>query len=219
MNKLIIYLLSIVSVLPLYACQKNQIKNTKVDNKSYIRQFELVQENTKNNTRIEITSPQATLDLTNNNIEITDSSIDILNTKGKDINITSGKSSLNNYKNLIRVYKDVKISLINNKNSFIITDSFDWDLSKSTIDLNNPLDINFDNTTISSSNGLYNIDSSELEINNNIFNRNIFNKEGEQIYQIKIIADLARWNKDGNSLEFSSNDKQVEATVDFLSIK
>jgi len=91
--------------------------------------------------------------------------------------------------------------------------------SKSNIVLNNPLHINFGNTTISSAQGLYNIDSGELLINNNIFNRNIFNKEGEHIYQIKIIADLAIWNKDGNSLEFSSNDKQVEATVDFLSIK
>ena len=219
MNKLTIVIFSIVTIFPLFACQKNQVKTDDVDNKSYINDFELLQENRRNNTRIRITSPQATLDPTNNNIEITDSSIYILNTSGKDINIISGKSSLNNYKNLIRVYKDVKISLINNKNSFIITDSFDWDLSKSTIDLNNPLDINFDNTNISSSKGLYNIDSSELEINNNIFNRNIFNKEGEQIYKIMIIADLARWNKDGNSLEFSSNDKQVETTVEFLSIK
>ena len=219
MNKLPLILFTIFSVLPLFACQKSQVNTKILDNKSYINDFELIQENTNNNTRVKITSPHANLDPSNNNIEITDSSIDILNTKGNDINIISGKSSLNNYKNLIRVYKDVKISLINNKNSFIITDSFDWDLSKSTIDLNNPLLINFDNTTISSSNGLYNIDSGQLEINNNIFNRNIFNKEAKQIYQIKIIADLARWNKDGNSLEFSSNDKQVEATVDFLSIK
>ena len=219
MKKLTIFLFSIVSVFPLFACQKTQVKTNEVDNKSYINDFELSQENTKNNTSIKITSPQASLDPTNNNIEITDSSIDILNTKGIDINIISGKSLLNNYKNLIRVYDDVKISLVNSKNSYIKTDSFDWDLSKSTMDLNNPLDISFDNTVISSSSGLYNIDLGQLELNNNIFNRNVFNKEGEQIYQIKIIADLARWYKDGNSLEFSSNDKQVEATVDFLSIK
>ena len=219
MNKLTIFLFTIVTIFPLFACQKNQVKTNDVDNKSYINDFELLQENRRNNTRIRITSPQATLDPTNNNIEITDSSIDILNTKGNDINIISGKSSLNNYKNLIRVYNDVKISLMYNKNSFITTESFDWDLSKSTLELNYPIEITFNNTVISSSNGLYNIDTGQLEINNNIFNRNIFNKEDEHIYQIKIISDLARWNKDGNSLEFSSNDKQVEATVDFLSIK
>ena len=219
MKKLPIFLLSIFTVFPLLACQKTQVRINEVDNKSYINDFELLQENTKNNTRIMITSPQATLDPTNNNIEITDSSINILNTNGEDIKIRSGQSSLNNLQNLIRVYKNVNISLINNKDSYIKTDSFDWDLSKSIIDLNNPLNITFDNTTISSSHGLYNIDSGKLKINNNIFKRNIFNKEGEKIYRIIIIADLAKWKKDGNTFEFTSNERQVETTVNFLSIK
>ena len=52
-----------------------------------------------------------------------------------------------------------------------------------------------------------------------IFNRSIFNDDGEPIYIIKIIADSAKWLKDNNSLEFTSNDKQVETTINFLSIK
>ena len=219
MNKILIYLFTIFTLLPLFACQKKQVKTNEADNKSYINDFELLQENTKNNTRIKITSPQAIIDPTNNDIEITDSSIEILNNKGQDIKIRSGKSSLNNFQNLIRVYKNVNISLIKNQDAYIITDSFDWDLSKSNIDLNNPLQINFDNTKIISSHGLYNIDSGQLKINNNIFNRNIFNKEGEKIYQIKIIADIARWIKDNNSLEFTSNEKQVETTINFLRVQ
>ena len=67
MNKFPFFIFSIFTVLPLFACQKTQVKTIEVDNKSYINDFELLQENTKNNTRIKITSPQATLDPTNNN--------------------------------------------------------------------------------------------------------------------------------------------------------
>ena len=219
MNKIPLYLFTIFAILPLFACQKNQVKTNNLDYKSYIKDFELLQENSKNNTRIKITSPQAILDPSNNDIEITKSNIEIINSNGQDIKISSGKSSLNNYKNIIKVYKNVKITLINKKDSFIITDSFDWDLSKSKIELNNKLLINLDNTKISSSDGLYNIDSGQLNINNNIFNRNIFNKEGEKLYQINIISDIASWFKDENTLEFKSNEKQVETTIDFLSIQ
>ena len=219
MNKLPKYIITIFTLLPLLGCQKTQVKSNDLDNKSYINDFELIQENTTNNTRIKITSPQAIIDPTNNDIEITESSIQILNAKGKDIKITSGKSSLDNFKNLIRVYKNVNIALINNKDSYIKTESFYWNLRKATIDLNNPLKVNFPNTTIISSNGIYNIDSDQLTINNNIFNRKVFNKEGEQIYQIKIMADIAKWIKDKNQLEFTSSDKQVETTINFLSLK
>ena len=219
MNKIPIYLFTILTILPLLACQKNKLITNDIDNKSYINDFELLQKNSKNNTSIKVTSPQAILDPTNNDIEITDSTIEIINSKGQDIRIRSGKSSLNNYKNLIKVYKNVKITLINTKKSFIITDSFDWDLNKANIDLNNPLLINFDNTTISSSNGLYNIESGQLNLSNNIFNRNIFNKEGDQIYQINIIANIASWIKDDNLLEFKSTEKQVETTINFLSFQ
>jgi len=218
-NKLPVYLFTIFTVLPLFSCQQNQVNNNEIDYKSYINNFELLQENSKNNTRIKITSPQAILDPTNNDIEITESTIEIINSKGKDIKIRSGKSSLNNYKNLIRVYNNVKISLINKKDSFISTDSFYWDLSKSNIDLNNPLLIYFDNTRISSSDGLYNIDSGQLNINNNILKRNVFNNEGEQIYQLNIIAEIANWIKDENLIEFKSNEKQVETTINFLSLQ
>ena len=217
LNKYPFYILAIFTLLPLVACQKTQLKTNEIDNKSFINNFELIQDNKKNNSRIKITSPQAILDPIKNDIEIIDSSIEIINPNVQDIKIRSGKSSLNNYKNLIRVYKNVNISLINKKDTFIKTDSFDWDLSKSNIDLNNPLLIEFDNTTITSSNGLYNIESGQLNINNNLFNRNIFNKEGKIIYQINIIADLAKWIKDENSIEFNSNNKQVETTIDFLS--
>ena len=219
MNKLPIYLFTIFTILPLLACQKYQLETNEFDFISYINDFELLQKNTSNNTRLKITGPYAILDPTNNDIEITDSTIEIINSESKDIKITSGKSDLNNYKNLIRVYNNVKISLINKTDSFIITESFDWDLSKSNIDLNNPLLINWDNTTISSSDGLYNIDSGELNINNNIFKRNIFNKEGRKIYQINIIADIASWIKDKNSLEFKSTEKQVETTIYFLNLQ
>ena len=215
MNKLPLILFTIFSVLPLFACQKSQVITNTLDNKSYINDFELIQENTNNNTRVKITSPHANLDPSNNNIEITDSSIEIFNTKGNDIKIKSGISNLNNYKNLIRVYKNVNITLIKNKDSYILTDSFDWDLTKSIIELNNPLNINIDNTTISSSNGFYNINLGQLEINNNILNRKVYNKEGENIYQIKIISDFGKWIKDKNTLEFNSIDKQVETTVNF----
>ncbi len=219
MNKTILYIFAIITIFPLFSCQKKYNQSKEIDNISYINDFELLQKNVKNNTRIKITSPQAIIDPSNNDLEILDSSIEILNSKGREIKVKSGKSSLNNKKNLIRVYNNVNISLLNNKNSSIKTNSFDWDLNKSIINLNNPLFINFENTQISSSSGYYNIQTDQLNINNNIFNRNILNNDGKTIYQIKILADMAKWIKIDNSLEFNSTDKQVESTIYFLSIK
>ena len=219
MNRLFLHLLTIFFIFPLFACQKSKKESIEIDNKSYINNFELLQENSKNNTRIKINSPKAIIDPINNDIEIFDSFIQIIKSSDPGINIKSGKSTLNNYNNIIKVYDNVNISLLNTKNSFIETNTLDWDLNNSIINLYNPLYIYFDNTSINSSNGFYNIDSGELNINNNIFNRNIFNNNGELIYKINISAEKGKWNKASNLLKFTSNEKQVETTIDFLSIK
>tara|TARA_B100000965_G_scaffold247177_1_gene207541 strand:+ start:6960 stop:7619 length:660 start_codon:yes stop_codon:yes gene_type:complete len=214
-----IYLLSIFTVLPILGCQKPIEKSLDLDNISYINEFELIQENSSKNTRIKITSPKATIDPTNNDIQIFDSSIEIINLNGQDIKVRSGKSTLNNYNNFIKVYNKVNISLLDKKKSFITTNSFDWDLNTSNIILNSPLNINLEDTNIISASGFYNFDSGQLKINNNIFNRKIFNKKGKPIYQIRIVSDTAKWIKNNNSFEFISADKQVETTIDFLSTK
>ena len=213
------YLLTLLIILPLFACQKSKKQSLNLDNKSYIKDFVLLQENSINDTRVKITSPKAIIDPIKNDIEIFDSSIDIINPNGQIIKVIAGNSSLNNSENLIRVYNNVYISKIDKNNSFIKTNSFYWDLNKSNVNLNSPLEVIFENTIINSTNGFYNIGIGELKIFNNIFNRNIFNEKGENIYNITIEAELAKWLKDNNSLEFSSNDKQVETTINFLNIK
>ncbi len=219
MKKLKLFIQLLAIVFPLFACHRISNESIETDNNSYINDFELIQENSKNNTRIRITSPQAILNPINKNIDIIDSSLFILNSKGQNIKINSGKSSLNNYKNIISVYNNVNISMIKDKNSFIKTNSFYWDLNKSYINLNKPLIINFKSSKIISSDAIYNIDTGLLKINNNIFNRIVYNNEGDPIYQIKIKSDIGNWFKDDNSLEFTSANKQVETTINFLSIK
>ncbi len=219
MPKFYLYILTLFSILPLLACQKSNNEVREIDNKSYITEFELIQENPKNDTLIKISSPKAIIDPKNNDIEIFDSSILILNKKSQDVQINSGNSKLNNFKNLIRAYNNVYISLLDNNNYFIQTNSLDWDLNSSKIVLNSPLDITFGNTSIISSHGAYNIDSRILTINNNIFNRSIYNAEGKETYNIEIISDNAKWLKTGNLLEFTSTDNQVETTINFLSTK
>ena len=219
MNKLLLNFISLLSILPLTACQLSPNANIDFDNKSYINNFELIQENSTNDTRIKINSPKAIIDPTINNIEILDSSIEIINGLGDDVRIKSGYSNLNNSKNIISVYKDVHINILENNNSYIKTNSFNWDLNTSNINLNSPLSIYFNNTTIFSSNGFYDINLSVLKTYNNIFNTTIYNSNGKEKYQIEIISDIAKWVKSENSLEFISNNKQVESTIDFLRIK
>ena len=219
MNRYSLYLLTIITLLPLFGCQKTNQQVTEANNKSYINDFELIQENSENDTSIIINSPQAIIDTSNNNIDIFNSSIKIINSNAQDIQVRSGKSSLNNYKSLIRFYNNVNITFLNTSNSFINTDSFEWDLKSSIIRLDNPLQINFKDTTINSSNGSYDLDSDQLSINNNIFNRNIFDKDGGLIYQINILADSVKFLKANQLLEFNSERKQVETTINFLSIK
>ena len=216
MKYLPIYVLLLFTILPLFGCQKSNKSSTQVVKKSYITDFQLLQQNPNNQTRIKITSPKAIIDPTNNDIEIFDSSIDLINQDGQDLNVKSGNSTLNNLTNTIRVFNSVNISFLSNQDYSITTNSFVWDLKSSIIDINNPVVINFDNTLINATNGLYNIDLSLLKIDNSEFNRYIFNSDNHKKYQINIISDFAKWFKNDNTLEFISNNKQVETTVNFL---
>jgi len=214
-----LYFLIVLAIYPLLGCQKSSKPIAQLDNNSYITNFELLQKNTSNDTRIRITSPKATLDQTNNIIEIVKSSIEIINKDGQDFKVKSGYSTINNMSNLINVFNNVKISFIDNKDYYITTNSFTWDLNTSIIDINSPLNMNLDNTKIVATNGLYNLDLSKFKIANSVFNRNFFNSDGKKTYQVEIKSDLANWLKNENSLEFKSNDKQVETTINFLTTK
>ncbi len=219
MQKGFLYLIILFSVFPLMSCQKTNTNIVEVDNSSYISDFELVQKNQTNDSIIKIISPKAIIDNFNNDIKIFDSSIEISNKDLKDIKIKSGNAALNNLDNIIRVYNNVNISLVDSKNYFVNTESFIWNLSKSSINLDKPLDIELDNTNITSSSGSYNIKLGELKIMNNYFNRSIFNNEGKEKYQIEITSDVAKWIKNKNTLEFKSNNTQVETTINILNIK
>ena len=208
------------SILTLLACQNNDNNNViDVDNKSYITEFELIQDNPKNDSRVEIKSSKAIIDPSNNDIEILDSSILILNNNVQDIQIKSGRSNLNNFKNSIQVYNNVFISLLDGSNSYIKTNSLNWNLSTTNIIFNNPIDINLNNTSIHSTDGIYNTELNLLKINNNVFNRTIYNSEGEEKYRIEIKSDQAKWFKNKELLEFSSKGSQVETTIKFLTFK
>ena len=214
-----IYLLFILTIFPLLGCQKSNKSIAQVDNKSYINDFELLQENPNKETIVKITSPKAIIDPTINDIEIYESSIDILNKNGIDFQVKSGNATLNNLSNNFRVFNNVNISFLTDSDYNISTNSFNWDLNTSVIDINNPLDINFENTKINASKGFYNIDYSLLKIDNTRFNRKINNSEGVEEYQVEIKSDFAKWFKNDNKLVFTSNEKQVETTIKFLLTK
>ena len=112
MKYLPIYFLLIITTLPLFGCQKSNKSSTQIDNKSYINDFVLLQENPNKQTVIKITSPKAIIDPTNNDLEIFDSSIELLNKNGQDFKVNSGNSTLNNLTNSIRVYNNVNIYII-----------------------------------------------------------------------------------------------------------
>ena len=181
--------------------------------------FELLQENPTNNTSVRITSPKAIIDSTNNDIEIFDGSVDIFNKNGQKINIKSGNSTLNNLSNIIRVFNNVRISFLDKKDYYITTNSFDWDLNTSYIDINNPLKIYLLDSYIIGDKGTYKIDSSQFMIFNTELRRNIYNSDSSEEYQVEIKSDLAKWFKKDNILEFTSGENQVETTVNFLLTK
>ena len=214
-----IYLLLIISIFPLFGCENSNKSTAKIDNKSYINDFELLQENPNNQTSVKITSPRAIIDPRNSDIEIYDSSIVILNKNGIDFKVKSGNSILDNLSNNIRVFNDVNISFLKNLNYIISTNSLNWDLNTSVIDINNPLNIYFENTFINASRGLYNIKTSLLKIDKSKFNRIIKNSEGIGEYEVEILSDFAKWFKKNNKLVFTSNEKQVETTINFLLTK
>ena len=211
-----IYILFILIILPLFGCQKYNKSNIQLDNKSYIDDFVLFQENPNNQTSVKIISPKAIFDPTNNDIEIFESLVVIRNRNGQDFQVKSGHSTLNNLTNIIRFFNNVKISFLNNENYYIRSKSFDWDLNTSVIEMNNSLNINFDNSKIKATNGFFNIDSTLLKMDNTDFKRTIYNSEGKQEYQLEIKSEFAKWYKNDNTLLFTSNEKQVETTIKFL---
>ena len=211
-----IYFLLIIATLPLFGCQKLRQSSTQLDNKSYIKDFELLQENPNNHTSVRIISPKAIIDPTTNDIDIFDSSIELINKNAQDFKVISGNSTFNNLNNSIRVFNSVNISFLDNQDYYINTNSFDWNLNTSIIDINDPIYINFDNTRINATNGFYNIVSGLLNIENSEFNRYVYNIRGEEDYQVKIKSDLAKWMKRDNTLVFTSNQKQVETTINLL---
>ena len=216
MKYLHIYFLLILTILPLSGCQKSSKYSSKTDNKSYINDFELLQVNPNNQTSVKITSPKAIINPRNNDIEIFDSSIEIINQNGQDFKVKSGNSILNNLSNLIKVFNNVNISFLNNSEYLISTNSLDWDLNTSVIDINNPLIINFKNSKIIATNGFFNIESGLLNIENTELNRYIYNSEGREKYHVEIISEFTKWYKRDNTLFFTSNENQVETTIKFL---
>lgn len=214
-----IYLLFLLIIFPLIGCQNSKKSTAQIDNKSYINDFELLQENPNKYTSVKITSPKAIIDPNINDIEIYKSSIEIMNENGIDFQVESGNATLNNLSNKIRVFNNVNISFLKDSDYNISTDSFNWDLNTSVIDINNPLAINYKNTKIKASKGFYNIKSNLLKIDNTRFNRKINNSEGLDEYQVEIKSDFAKWFKNDNKLVFSSNEKQVETTIKFLLTK
>ncbi len=219
MSFLNVYFLILLSIIPLLGCQKFNKSSKDIDNKSYINDFELLREDPSKNNSIRIIAPKAVIDPINNNIEIYKSSIELLDKNGQDFIVRSGNSNLNNKSGSIEVYNNVNISFLDNEDYFITTNSFNWDLNKSIIDIDNQLNINLDNTMILASNGYYNIVSGLLKIDNPKLNRNIYNSDGKVKYQVEINSNSAKWFKEDNSLEFSSNNKQVETTINFLTTK
>ena len=219
MNKSKLYFFILVISLPIIGCQKNYQTIEDVDNISYIKEFELLQKNSDNKNTIKITSPKASLDPVKNLIEISSGSIQISNNKGNDLLIKSGMSVIDNTNKFIKIYDNVNISFFDTNNYTLYTKSVNWDLNKSNIDLNSSLYIDFDKSKIISENGTYNLNSTILKLYNNKFNRSIFSMNGAEKYQIEIVSDIAKWIKKNNSIEFTSNDKQVETTINILSIK
>ncbi|MBW3041972.1 LPS export ABC transporter periplasmic protein LptC [Prochlorococcus marinus] len=219
LRKVYSYIFIFISILTLLGCQKSKYKIQEIDQKSYISDFELLQENPTNKNSIRITSPKAIIDPIKNDIEIFTSKIELLNKSNIELLVKSGNSTLNNALNIIRVFNNVNITFLEAQDYYIKTDSFNWDLNNSNILLDSPLDINFDTTKIISSGGSYNLNTDILSLNNNKLNRSIFNNIGIEKYQIEIISDNIEWLKNNNTLVFQSNNKQVETYINFLSIK
>ena len=167
MKKLNLYLFILLTIFSSLSCNRNKKPKINLDNNSYLNNFELIQQNSINSTRIKISGPKAVIDSNNNNIEILDSLFEISNNEGNDISVKAGRSIFNNSNNFLRVDNNVYISLNESKDSFLETKSFDWDLNESFIILKEPLYTYFNNTKIKSYSGIYNIDQGELTITNN----------------------------------------------------
>ena len=217
MNSFVNSFLAPILIIFLLSCERSREQTSQIDDNSYIKDFELIQKNVRNDSIIKISSPKAIINQTSNDFQVFDSSIELSNKTGKDLQIESGRSTLNNSQNILRIFNNVNVTIKNNQKSFIKTETLDWDLGRSLISLTTPLEVNLLNTKILSESGQYIIDKNQLIINNNVFKRSIFNINGIRKYQLEIISDIATWSTKNNLLEFKSFDKQVESTIEFLS--
>ena len=218
MKNIFLITITLFYIIPLLSCKREVSTTDQNDNKSYLSDFELIQER-PNNTKIEITSPKAILSSISQNLEIYNTNVKITNFQGISYDIISGKSFLHNANQTIRLFNDVIITGFEKDDSKITTSEFTWFLDKSLINLDNNLKINFNNTKIYSTNALFNLNNNLMHLYSVEFYREINNQNGRNNNLVTIIADNAKWQKQDGIIEFTSNQKQVETTIDFLAVK
>ena len=216
MNVSLTFTLSVFLTLSLISCKTNTGLETNTDNNTYITDFELIHNNQLNNRKIIINSPKAIIDSSSQNIQIINSNMQILDKTQKIINIKSGNAILDNTTKVISANDNVVISDTQNQGSSLKTNKLNWNLKNSIINLDNQLFIKFPNTKIHSEKGIYDISLDRLYLKDVQFNRTSNTKKGLTSYEISINANNAKWLKDDNSLEFTSEIGQVETTIDLF---
>ena len=210
LHKLILFS---ILFFPLSSCQNSSNLRSEIDNKGYLTEFNLIQENPINNSTIIINSPKAIIDQKNNDLKIFDSSIEFNDTSNSNIFIKSGESSINQSTNTIESIDNVNISFGHDNLSNITTDKLFWNLDTSIIVIDSKLIFNFDDTKILSDKGIYFTNISQLILDNVFYQKNFTNAQGDQIYNIIIKSDSASWLKENKLLEFTSTNKQVESNI------
>ena len=216
MNNNLAFTLSIFISLSLISCKSNTNLSNNNDNNTHITDFELIHENPANNTKIRINSPKARLDSSTQNIQIFKNEIEIINQPDKIIKIQSGNATINNATKFISAANNVIISDSEQPINSIETRQLYWDLNDSIINLDNELSINLPNTNIYSKKGNYDLNLDLVYLHEVLLTRTINTIDGFRSYEITITADKSKWLKEHNSLEFTSDNGQVETTIDLF---
>ena len=177
-----------------------------------LKNFSLTQLNNKGYELFRLKSSKANIDNVTNEIKAENVTISLTG-KNKLFNtIYSEKCLVIKSKNLVILTNKVKLTSLEDKDSYLKADKLIWDINKSSVDLYGDINLKYQQTYLSSKRANYN-DSLKKIVFSGLTKYVVYSKLDDINPLIRLSSDNAIINYNSKQIEFNSKNNQVKSTV------
>tara|TARA_Y100001968_G_scaffold322936_1_gene359842 strand:+ start:269 stop:922 length:654 start_codon:yes stop_codon:yes gene_type:complete len=206
-----IYRILVVFIFTLLSgCRISTVEEEIVD--FQLRNFNLTQLDNKGVELFRLKSSIANIDNETKDVFAKDVIISLTGMNKLFNNISSDNCLVLKGSNMVLLSNNVKLTSLENKQSFLKADNLVWDINKSKVNLYGNISLNYLRTKLSSNNANYN-DSLDKIIFSGLTKYIIYSKSNIVQPVIKLSSDKAIINYKSKQIEFVSTNNQVESLV------